>query len=303
MSSKIDSLDWMLLAALVAAWGSSFAMTKIAVAHLDSAWIMALRLAIAASILVPYAWASGETLRAPTKIWGKFCFLALIGHALPFFLITWGVHFVASGVAGLLMGAIPLILVVLAHFFLPGEPLTWPKSLGFLLGFAGIVVLIGPEALFTLSFSGQQLLGEAAILLACLCYAVHALAAKRLGIEAPAKQTASVCLAAGLMGLAFATAVAPRGLADVPLSAVWAVIGLGLVPTAFATLLMYRLIHRAGPSFVAYSNYLVPVFAVLLGAAALGEPLKWNLALALVLILLGIAASRWRPKTRTERLA
>jgi len=114
------------------------------------------------------------------------------------------------------------------------------------------------------------------------------------------KQTASVCLAAALMGLVFAGATNPSGIHGVAPVAVWSVIGLGVLPTAIATLLMYRLIHRTGPSFVAYSNYLVPVYAVLLGALLLGEALSWNVALALALILLGIAVSRWQPAARPE---
>jgi drug/metabolite transporter (DMT)-like permease len=300
MPQRNPLLDWLILAALVVAWGSSFAMTKIAVRHLDAAWIMALRLSIAAAVLVPFAWIKGQTLRAPRAVWGKFSLLALIGHAAPFFLITWGTHFVASGISGLLMGAIPLLLVVLAHFFLPGEPLTLTKSAGFVLGFAGIVVLIGPESLFGVSLEGDELKGEAAILLGCLCYAIHAIAAKRLGIENPIKQTASVCLAAALMGLAFALVSDPTGLSGAPAVAIWAVVGLGLIPTALATLMMYNLIHRVGPSFVSYSNYLVPVYAVLLGAALLGEPLNWSVAASLALILLGIAVSRWRPFARSQ---
>ncbi len=99
------------------------------------------------------------------------------------------------------MGAIPLFLVVLAHFFLPGEPLTLPKAAGFLLGFAGIVVLIGPEALFTLSLSGEELIGEAAILLACLSYAVHGIAAKRMGMEDPVEADGLGLPRGRLMGL------------------------------------------------------------------------------------------------------
>jgi drug/metabolite transporter (DMT)-like permease len=97
------------------------------------------------------------------------------------------------------------------------------------------------------------------------------------------------------MGVAFATAVSPHGLYNKPQIAFWAVAGLGVLPTALATLLMYRLMERIGPSFVAYSNYLVPVYAVLLGAAVLGETLEWNVLAALLLILAGIAVSRMRP--------
>ena len=298
MANRSHPLDWLILASLVVAWGSSFALTKIAVTHLDAAWIMALRLAIAAAVLVPYAFAVGQRPSGTARVWGKFSFLALIGHAAPFFLITWGTHFVSSGVSGLLMGAIPLFLVVLAHFFLPDEPLTVPKTIGFLLGFAGIIVLIGPKALFNLSLTGSEAIGEAAILAGCLCYAVHGIAAKRMGIENPVKQTAAVCLLAALMGLVSAGIASPRGLEGVPAIAIWAVVGLGILPTAIATLLMYQLMSRIGPSFVAYSNYLVPVYAVVLGAIVLQEPLSWNVAAALALILAGIAISRWQPQTR-----
>jgi drug/metabolite transporter (DMT)-like permease len=292
MPQKSHPLDWLILTGLVVAWGSSFAMTKIAVTHLDAAWVMALRLSIAALILVPYALVAGQNLSATPAVWTKFAFLGAIGHAAPFFLITWGTHFVSSGVSGLLMGAIPLILVVLSHFYLADERLTAMKSVGFLMGFAGIVVLIGPDALLDVSMSGDALWGELAILAGCVCYAVHAVAAKRLGFENPVKQTTAVCAAAAAMGLVFALIVSPSGLWGKPQIAYWAVAGLGILPTAIATLLMYRLMTRIGPTFVAYSNYLVPVYALLLGAAALGEPLSWNIAAALALILTGIAVSR-----------
>lgn len=295
MKTDTRPLDWLILATLVVVWGSSFALSKHALLHLEAAWVMALRLAVAAAVLVPYAYGSGQTLAAPFAKWMKFTWLGTVGHAVPFFLITWGMYYVSSGVAGLLMGAIPLFLVVLAHFTLPDEPLTVPKSIGFLLGFAGIVVLIGPEQIFTLSMSGDELMGELAVLAGCLCYAVHGVTAKRLGFEHPVKQSASVCLAAALMGLAFAGLTHPNGLAAVPLSAYAAVVGLGLFPTAIATLLTYRLMIRTGPSFVAYSNYLVPVYAVVLGAIVLNEELGWNIVAALILILSGIAISRIAP--------
>ena len=267
-------------------------MTKVAVAHLDASWVMALRLAVAALVLVPYAYATGHPVLQPGAPWRKFAWLGFIGHAVPFFFITWGMHHVSSGVAGLLMGAIPLFIVVLAHFTLPDEGLTLPKATGFVLGFAGIIVLIGPEKIMTAGFTGSELAGELAILAACLCYAMHAITAKRLGLEHPVRQTASVCVAGGLMGMGFAALASPGGLSAVPFPAFLAVAGLGVLPTALASLIMYKLLSRSGPSFVAYSNYLVPLYAVLLGAAALGERLSWNIAAALALVLSGIAVSR-----------
>lgn len=293
MEKRTALLDWLILAGLIVAWGSSFAMTKIAVAHLSAAWIMALRLAIAACVLVPYAMLRGHNFNLPKETWARYSWLGLIGHAAPFFLISWGTNFVPSGVSGLLMGTIPLFLVVLAHFFLANERLTVPKALGFVLGFAGIFVLIGPKAILNLSMSGEALAGELAILLGCLCYSIHGVTAKRFGFSNPILQTAAVCAAAAAMGLIFAGLTDPLDPRGIPSVALWSVAGLGLLPTAFASLLMYVLIQRAGPSFVAYSNYLVPVYALLFGALLMREPLSVNIAFALALILSGIAISRW----------
>ena len=295
MKSTVTSLDWLLLALLVAVWGSSFALSKEALAYLDASWVVALRLSLAAIVLVPYAYANGDGLGAPAASWMKFIWLGFIGNTFPFFIVTWGMHFITSGVAGLLMGTIPLFVVVLAHFTLPGEELTRPKAMGFILGFAGIVLLIGPEAIFSLTLTGDELKGELAVLFGCLCYAVHAISAKKLGVDPPVKQSAAVCLSGAVMAAVFAAASDPAGLHPVPLAGVAAVVGLGLLPTAVATLFVYRLMARTGPSFVSFSNYLVPVFALGLGAAVLGEPLGWNMLAALLSILAGIAISRIAP--------
>ncbi|MBI2718191.1 MAG: DMT family transporter [Rhizobiales bacterium] len=291
MSHQIRPLDWGLLAILTSAWGGSFAMTKVAVTHLDAAWVMALRLSVAALVLAPYARLTGN---GPGGAWSKYAWLGFIGHALPFFLITWGTHYVTSGVSGLLMGTIPLFVIAFAHVLLPDEKLNLPKAVGFVLGFAGIVVLIGPENIFAMAMTGDALKGQLAIIAGCFCYAIHGVTAKRLGFDHPLRQTSSVCLAAAAMGLPFALLVSPQGLAGQPPAAFLAVAGLGIVPTALASLLAYRLIERTGPSFVSYANYLVPIFALGLGAALLGEAVSWNAIAALALILTGIAVSRMK---------
>jgi drug/metabolite transporter (DMT)-like permease len=287
-------IDWLILGGLVVAWGSSFAMTKIAVTHLDAAWVMALRLAIAGLFLLAIITLTNRQLPFDLKLWGWFAWLGFIGHAVPFFLITWGTYYVTSGLSGVLMGAVPIFVIVFAHFFLPDEPLTPFKAAGFILGFIGLMIVLGPEKLLNLGSEGMALWGELAIIAGCVCYAVHGLFARRIPYRAPVEQAAAVCLAGGFMGSIFALALVPQGLVDVPLSAWLAVIGLGVLPTAIATLLMYRLFRDAGVSFVAYSNYLVPVYALIFGAVTLGEQLTWNVAAGLAFILSGIAVSRVR---------
>ena len=291
-------IDWLTLAGLVVAWGSSFAMTKIAVSHLDAAWVMALRLLFGGVFLLAVLLATGRRLPNDFQLWRWFVWLGLIGHALPFFLISWGTQFVSSGLSGVLMGAVPLFVIVLAHFFLPDEPMTRAKASGFLVGFVGLLIVLGPDRLSGFSAEADALKGELAILLGCLCYAVHGLFARRIPFHGPTEQATAVCLAGGALGLVFALAVDPSGLAGVPWPAFAAVVGLGILPTALATLLMYRIMRSVGVSFVAYSNYLVPVYALGFGALTLGEALDWNVAAGLALIIFGIAATRFVPSRR-----
>jgi drug/metabolite transporter (DMT)-like permease len=228
------------------------------------------------------------------RLWTWFAGLGLIGHAIPFFLISWGTQFISSGLSGVLMGAIPLFVIVLAHIFLPDERLTPMKTLGFVIGFIGLMIVLGPEKLSHFDGQGMALVGEIAVLVSCVCYAVHALLARRIPFHGPVEQAAAVCLTGGLMGLIFAGLYAPHGLAATTPLAALCVIGLGILPTAIGTLLVYVIVRSAGASFVAYSNYLVPVFALGLGAVLLGEALTANVGIGLLLILAGIAASRLR---------
>ena len=194
------------------------------------------------------------------------------------------------------MGAIPLMIVVTAHFFLPDEKLTWQKFFGFVLGFIGLIILLDPKAITNFSMGGEALIGELAILGGCACYTIHSISAKHLGFELPYQQAAGVIIAGAIMALVFALIVNPTGLQNQPAEALWATVGLGILPTAIATLLMYTAMERSGPSFVATSNYLVPVFALLLGAIVLNETLDIKIILALAFILVGIAVSRYGPR-------
>lgn len=296
MAPTATTRDWLTLAALVVAWGSSFAMTKVAVTSIDPAWVMALRLLVGGLFLSVIVSLTRRRWPQGRQLWTWFAGLGLIGHAIPFFLISWGTQFISSGLSGVLMGSIPLFVIVLAHVFLPDERLTAMKTLGFVIGFAGLMIVLGPEKLLRFEGQGMALVGELAILIACVCYAVHGLLARRIPFQGPVEQAAAVCISGGIMGLIFAVLYAPQGLSAATPLAYLCVIGLGIVPTAIATLLVYAVVRSAGVSFVAYSNYLVPVYALGLGAVVLGETLTANVGMGLLLILAGIAASRMRKR-------
>lgn len=294
MPYRITFIDWLLFAGLVTCWGFSFVMSKIALQDVTPVWIAAIRLVIGACILAIAAALAGKPLpRAPRQLAG-YVWLGFIGNAAPFLAITWAMQFIASGVAGLLMGTIPLFVILLAHFALPGERLTLPRSAGFILGFIGIIVLVGPEKLTALSLHGKELIGEAAVVLGCLMYGLNAISAKRLALSGGPAVAAAVLGAGAMMALLAASLSAPPpDWTAIHLTPALALFGLGLFPTGLATVMWFKAVERTSPTFTALSNYLVPVFSLVAGHLLLDEPIGWNILVALLLILGGIFISRF----------
>lgn len=283
-------LHWLLLAALVVMWGSSFLLTKIAVSHLPPPLVVSGRLTIAAVVLLGLVIAARRALPGLGRVWLYFLIMALLGNGLPFLLISWGQQRIASGLAGILMAVMPLATLLLAHYFVAGERLTRSKTAGFGLGFLGIVVLMGPEALTQLQGSGEALLAELAVLGGALCYALNTIVARR---RPPCDAWVTAAVVLTLAALLTAPLSVPMLPSPLPTTgALVAVLALGLVCTAAATVVYFQLIQLAGPTFLSLINYLIPLWAVVLGIVFLGERLEWNALAALLLILGGIGLSQ-----------
>jgi drug/metabolite transporter (DMT)-like permease len=294
--SKTAIRNWGLLLSLVAMWGSAFMFMKIAVATVAPATLVASRLILAALILYCVMRARGLALPPPGPRWLAFTALAILGNCLPFYLIAWGQQTIDSALAGILISVMPLATLVLAHFFVAGEQLSARRALGFAIGFAGIVVLMGPAALMGLGGAPTVALAQAAVLTGALCYAGNSVLARRtIASDFLVASTAVMIVASVLM-----TPIAL--IIDHPWSApsagsVAAIAWLGVGPTALATILYFRLIAAAGPSFMANVNYLSPVVALLAGTLLMGERPGPTAVAGLMLILFGIALSR-RPRPR-----
>jgi drug/metabolite transporter (DMT)-like permease len=277
-------------------WGSTFLLTKLAVAELPPLVVVAGRLSIAAVILLGLALASGRRLLPSARHGTFFVLMALIGNCLPFSLITWGQQWIPSGLAGMLMASMPLVTLVLAHFFVSGERLNAAKVLGFFLGFAGVIVLLGPQRLLEFKLAGMELPAQLAILAGTLSYACAAIIARRR------PESDSLAASAGVMSAASLIMVPVAFTFDSPWrtsptgTALLAVLALGVMSTALATLVYFRLITRAGPGFLSLINYLIPLWASFLGAWLLDEQLGISAWLALALILTGMFVSQLRAR-------
>lgn len=285
--------DYALLLCLAIIWGSSFLFIKLGVASIPPATLTAGRLTVGAVLMFVIARLAGQSLPRGKRIWILIIASAIFGNALPFTLITWGEETIDSGLAAILMAVMPLSTVLMAHVFAKDEPLTIQKLIGVLLGFSGLIILIGPDKLLSL---GDDTVRQLAVAGAAFCYGINALVTKHL-LDVPRR-----ALAAGVL-LTSAVIILPVSLL---LEAPWdlrpdamslaAMIMLGVMHTAVATLLMFALIRRQGASFFSQMNFLVPPFGVMWGAIILAERPPANAYIALATILVGIAFARGRQK-------
>ena len=198
-----------MLGLLVALWGSAFAFAKIAVETVAPEWTMAGRLIAGAALLLPLAFAMRESLALGAKAWVWFAALALVGNIAPFFVISWGQQHVSSALAGILIGFTPLATLVIARFFVPEDRITPMRTAGFLVGFAGLVVVIGPGALAGLADGGDKIWGQLAVLAGAFFFACNNVMARRAPDMPLVAKSSGVMLAGALIGTAMASTATP----------------------------------------------------------------------------------------------
>lgn len=280
-----------LLFLLSSIWGSSFMAIKIGIETIPPLTLAAARVMLAALVLWGFARLQGLVLPRGRRIW-LYCFLlGVIGNGLPFALINWGEQRIDSGLAAILMAVMPLATVVLAHFFTVGDRMTPAKLAGVVIGFFGVVVLVGPEAVKGV---GGDVWRQLAVSLGAVSYAIAAILARNMPPAPLIARSAAVMIVASVVMAPLAMVLeAPWTLAPSQ-EAMWAAVYLGLMPTALATIILFHLLVKRNASFIAPINYLIPVFGVIWGVVALGEAVSPRAVTALGVILAGMAIAQYR---------
>jgi drug/metabolite transporter (DMT)-like permease len=277
--------QWSLLSLLAILWGISFFFSKVALAELPP-WTLVLgRFGIAAMALLLAARLGGHRLPASPRVWAGFFVLGALNGFIPFGLIAWGQVQLTSGLASILNATTPLFTALVAATAWGDERLTPSRLAGVLVGFAGVCVLLGPGALGHL---GAHTLAELAILGAAVSYAFAGTYGRRFRALPPVVPVAGMMTTAALMALPIALVMDRPWTLSVGARTWGALLGLALLSTALGFVLYFRLLATAGATNVMLVTLLMPVIAVLLGAAVLGEAVT-GLALAgMALILAGL---------------
>jgi len=291
-----DLLSLLLLAAL---WGASFLFMRVAAPLFGPLALIALRVSLAALVLLPLVLWSGEWRYARSHA-GPLALMGLLNLALPFLLIAWALLSLPAGVGSVLNATTPLMTALLA-WPLAREPLTQRRLVGLLLGLAGVVVLVAGKGGFATGHEAG-LLPVLAMLGATFSYGIAAHLARRLLVGVPPRVSSCGSLVvASLLTLPLALSHWPS--APIPSNGWLAVAGLALGSTAFAYLLYYRLLARLGATRAVTVTYLVPLFGVLWGVLLLSEPLRSSMLAGALLILAGVAWAQGVVPLRLGRLA
>ncbi|HJN61176.1 MAG TPA: DMT family transporter, partial [Alphaproteobacteria bacterium] len=232
----------------------------------------------------------GERMPAGAAIWRAFFAMGFLNNLVPFSLIAWGQSHVASDLASILLATTPLFTVIVAHFMTSDERLSGGRLAGIAAGIAGVAILVGSEALHGLGFA---LLAHVELLGAAVFYSFGAVFGRRfqrMGVTPLATATGQIT-ASSLLLLPLALAVDRPWSLDMPSTATWlAIAGLALLSTSLAYVLYFRILATAGATNLLLVTFLIPVSAIILGAAFLAERLQANHFIGMAVIGIGLAA-------------
>lgn len=299
---RMGPAEWGLLVLLSLVWGGSFFFFKILVAELPPFTVVLGRVGIAAIALNLMLAARGDSIGGNFVAWRRYLAMGLLNNVIPFSLIAFGESRIASGLAAMLNATTPVFGVLAAHVLTRDERLTPTRLAGVVLGFSGVAVLLGPGVL---SGAGHtNLTAASACLLAALTYALAGIYGRRFRGIPPLKVATGQVSASTLLLIPLVLAVDRPWQLAMPTPGAWAsLFGIALLCTAFAYLLYFRILAAAGATNLLLVTFLVPVSALLLGGAVLGESIGPAAFAGMGLIGLGLGAidGRLLPSWRLSR--
>ena len=295
MKGADDWVSWALVASLGVLWAGSLTLTSVAVDDLPPLTVATGRIVVAAIATLLLAAVFSGGLPRLGRVWFFALGAALAANAAPFALLAWSQIHISGGLVAICMSAMPLIVLPMAFAFVPGETMTRLQVLGCLIGLAGVVYLIGVEALAEIGGGAVEVLAQLAAIGAATGYAIGSI----LGKNAP--RTDPISFAAATLLFATLTMVPLTLWLETPFdgrlnwstSAISAIVLIGLCGTALTTVILLIVLRRAGPSFLSTVNFQIPIWAMLFGFVFLGENIPARAPIALAIIFAGVALSQF----------
>ncbi|WP_432844696.1 DMT family transporter [Amycolatopsis sp. CA-161197] len=288
--------------ALAVVWGASFLFIKVGLQGLSPAQVALARVGFGALALAVVLAVRRRPLPRDPALWGHLAVVSVLLCAAPFLLFSWAEQYISSGLASIFNATTPLLTMVFAAAALPAERLTPPRVAGLLLGFAGVLTLVGV-------WQGVDLSHELTAQLACLgattCYGAAFVYLRRF---VSPKGADPVVVAFGQVGFAtvlllvLAPVVASQPM-HLSAAVVVSMLALGVLGTGIAYVWNTRVVAAWGAAHASSVTYLTPVVGVALGVLVLNEPVHWNEPVGALLVVLGILASHGKLARRAVRVS
>lgn len=295
INRTMSASEWGQLVTLSALWGGSFFFNAIAVETLPPLTIVTIRVLLGAILLYAVVRATGKHVPIDRRIWLAFLVMGLLNNVIPFSLIAWGQSHIESGLASILNATTPFFTVLVAHLMTRDERMTPASVVGVVIGFAGVTIMIGVDAL---ADAGGDIVAQVAILIAALSYALSAVYARRFsrrGLAPLAAATGQIAAAAAVMVPLSLIVDQPWRLPVPGFPTIGALLALAALSTCLAYIIYYRILATAGAVNLMLVTFLIPVTAILLGAFILGERLSLHHFVGMAAIGVGLAVIDGRP--------
>ena len=286
---KMDAFDWVMLITLATVWGGSFLFNAILVAELPVITIVAIRVTVAALALWGFARVTGRKIPTTPQVWGALLILGVLNNAIPFSLIVQGQTQITSGLASILNATTPLFTILVAGFFLTDERFSILRVLGVIVGFSGVILMVGPEALGGL---GADFWAQLCALGAALSYGFASVFGRRfreLKVDPVMVATGQVTMSSLVLWPIALWIDGPHDILGLSFNAAASMFGLAVLCTSFAYIVYFLILERAGATNISLVTFLVPLSAIILGVLVLGESIFIKEIIGMTLLGLGLA--------------
>jgi len=282
----------LMLLALAAVWGGSFFFAEIALTELSPMTVTLHRVLWALPLLFVVVKVAGLAIPSDPKVWGAYLVMGALNNAIPFTLIFWGQTQIDSGLASILNGMTAISGAVVAGLLLKDEPLTAPKIFGALCGVAGVAVIVGPDALQSLSLAN---IGQFAILAAGVSYSLASVWGRtKLGSQPPLVNALGMIAGSTVLMVPLVFLVDGVPKFEMSATVLAAMLGLVVLSTVLAYLLYFAVLVRAGAANLMLVTLLIPPFAIALGVLFLGEEMTLTAWIGFALIAVGLLVTDGR---------
>jgi len=276
--------DYIFLTVLALIWASAFFNIKISTYSFGPTTIAFLRVFFGSLPVLLLCYLKNIKIEAFSKDWYWFASIGFINLVVPFFLIAYGVKSVQSNLAAILMSTTPLSSTVLGHFYTKNEKFNLVKTIGVLIGFAGIVYLFSDK----LVINENNFVSALLILLGSTCYVIGGVLTLKISKKKNENVTCSILLWATIILLPLVLIFDEPWNLNPRLDSTISVIYLGIVSTGIAWLLRFRILKKNGLIFQSQVAYLIPIFGIILSYIFLKEVITFKVLVSLVAVVFGI---------------